>query len=209
MLVYYCYALPLSLRIGRGFYEDGIWADGGFMPYSHIGGLTWREDDKVTLVLMHRMRAFARQLVVPAAVLRRGAPPAARQDRRARHPFHRQVARPRAARRARRRVADTQRQECRPTRRVAQQRCRARRRRRSVPLPLPRRLSCSSARRRCAPAALPHLCGLSAASRLHTNVLVGTRRRCRPPESRQIHDIAPVSAFLPLRRPVPPCWLGS
>ena len=35
------------------------------MPYSHIGGLTWREDDKVTLVLMHRMRAFARQLVVP------------------------------------------------------------------------------------------------------------------------------------------------
>jgi hypothetical protein len=65
MLVYYCYALPLSLRIGRGFYEDGIWADGGFMPYSHIGGLTWREDQTVTLVLMHRVRAFARQLVVP------------------------------------------------------------------------------------------------------------------------------------------------
>ena len=65
MLVYYVYLLPLSLRIGRGFYEDGIWADGGFMPYSHIGGLTWREDDQVTLVLMHRMRQFARRLVVP------------------------------------------------------------------------------------------------------------------------------------------------
>jgi hypothetical protein len=65
MLVYYCYALPLSLRIGRGFYEEGIWAEGGFMPYSQIGGLTWRVDDKVTLVLMHRMRAFARHLVVP------------------------------------------------------------------------------------------------------------------------------------------------
>jgi hypothetical protein len=65
MLVYYCYALPLSLRIGRGFYRDGIWADGGYMPYSHIGGLTWREGDQVTLVLMHRMRAFARRLVVP------------------------------------------------------------------------------------------------------------------------------------------------
>ena len=38
MLVYYVYALPLSLRIGRGFYEDGIWTDGGFMPYSRIGG---------------------------------------------------------------------------------------------------------------------------------------------------------------------------
>ena len=29
MMVYYGYAVPLSLRIGRGFYEDGIWADGG------------------------------------------------------------------------------------------------------------------------------------------------------------------------------------
>jgi hypothetical protein len=65
MLLYYTYALPLSLRIGRGFYEDGIWADGGFMPYSQIGGLTWREDPQITLVLMHRMRAFARHLVVP------------------------------------------------------------------------------------------------------------------------------------------------
>jgi hypothetical protein len=65
MLVYYCYALPLSLRIGRGFYEDGIWADGGFMPYSQIGGLSWREEPQVTLVLMHRVRQFARKLVVP------------------------------------------------------------------------------------------------------------------------------------------------
>ena len=29
MLVYYVYALPLSLKIGRGFYEDGIWAEAG------------------------------------------------------------------------------------------------------------------------------------------------------------------------------------
>ena len=65
MLVYYAYALPLSLKIGRGFYEDGIWADGGFMPYSSIGGLAWREGDQLTLVMMHRMRAFARRLVVP------------------------------------------------------------------------------------------------------------------------------------------------
>jgi hypothetical protein len=65
MLVYYGYAVPLSLRIGRGFYEDGIWSDGGFMPYSSIGGLSWREDKQVTLLLMHRMRAFVRRLVVP------------------------------------------------------------------------------------------------------------------------------------------------
>jgi len=65
MLVYYAYALPLSLRIGRGFYEDGIWADGGFIPYSRIGGMSWREGEQVTLVMIYRMRAFARALVVP------------------------------------------------------------------------------------------------------------------------------------------------
>ena len=100
MLVYYAYAVPLSLKIGRGFYQDGIWSDGGFIPYSHIGGLTWREGEQVTLVLMHRMRAFARRLVVPERPLRRGAASAARQDRRARHPLHGQAARPRHARRA-------------------------------------------------------------------------------------------------------------
>lgn len=65
MLVYYAYALPLSLKIGHGFYEEGIWADAGFIPYSRIGGLTWREGEELTLVLIYRMRAFARRLVVP------------------------------------------------------------------------------------------------------------------------------------------------
>lgn len=65
MLVYYSYAQPLSLKIGRGFYQDGIWAEGGFVPYSEIGGLTWREGEQVTLVMMFRMRNFARRLVVP------------------------------------------------------------------------------------------------------------------------------------------------
>jgi hypothetical protein len=65
MLLYYAYALPLSLRIGRGFYQDGIWAESGFIPYSRIGGLSWREEDQITLVMIYRMRAFARSLVVP------------------------------------------------------------------------------------------------------------------------------------------------
>lgn len=65
MLLYYTYALPLSLRIGRGFYEGGIWAESGFIPYSQIGGLTWREEGQLTLVLMYRMRNFARRLIVP------------------------------------------------------------------------------------------------------------------------------------------------
>lgn len=65
MMVYYGYALPLSLRIGRGFYADGIWADGGFIRYQNIGGLAWREEEQITLVMIFRMRAFARRLVVP------------------------------------------------------------------------------------------------------------------------------------------------
>lgn len=65
MLVYYVYALPLSLRIGRGFYEDGIWTEAGFMPYHTIGGITWREEGQITLVVMSRLRAIARRLIVP------------------------------------------------------------------------------------------------------------------------------------------------
>jgi hypothetical protein len=65
MFVYYGYAFPLSLKIGRGFYEDGIWADTGYLPYSEIGGLTWREGNEITLVVIHRMRHMARRLTVP------------------------------------------------------------------------------------------------------------------------------------------------
>jgi hypothetical protein len=86
MLVYYSYAQPLSLRIGRGFYQDGIWAESGFIPYSQIGGLTWREGEQVTLVLMHRMRNFARQLVVP--ISHYGAARRLLRDKIAAHDIH-------------------------------------------------------------------------------------------------------------------------
>ena len=90
MLVYYAYGLPLSLRIGRGFYEDGIWADGGFIPYSRIGGLSWREGDspgeQVTLVMIYRMRAFARRLAVPERYY--GAARRVLRDKIAAHDIH-------------------------------------------------------------------------------------------------------------------------
>ena len=66
MLVYFGYLVPLSLKIGRGFYEEGIWADGGFVPYESIGGITWRESEEaLTLVLLDRFRDFGRLLTVP------------------------------------------------------------------------------------------------------------------------------------------------
>ena len=67
MLVYYAYALPLRVRIGRGLYADGIWSDNNFVPYASIGGLSWREDRRITLVIIHRVRSLARSLTVPHA----------------------------------------------------------------------------------------------------------------------------------------------
>ena len=66
MCLYYAYLLPLSRRIGRGFYEDGIWADGAFTPYQDVGGISWREEERrVTLIVISRSRNLARRLVVP------------------------------------------------------------------------------------------------------------------------------------------------
>jgi hypothetical protein len=66
MFLYYGYLLPLSRRIGRGFYEDGIWADTAFIPYDEVGGISWREGEKqVTLILISRLRNLARRLIVP------------------------------------------------------------------------------------------------------------------------------------------------
>jgi hypothetical protein len=65
MFAYYAYLMPLSRRIGRGFYEDGIWADTAFIPYDEVGGLSWREGDQVTLIVVSRLRNLARRLIVP------------------------------------------------------------------------------------------------------------------------------------------------
>ncbi len=66
MFLYYGYVLPLSLRIRRGFYEDGIWADNAFIPYSEVGGISWREGkQQVTLIVISRLRHLARRLAVP------------------------------------------------------------------------------------------------------------------------------------------------
>jgi hypothetical protein len=66
MFVYYAYVLPLSRRIGRGFYEDGIWADSTFIPYNEVGGISWREGEhSVSLIVISRLKNLARRLAVP------------------------------------------------------------------------------------------------------------------------------------------------
>jgi MFS family permease len=66
MFVYYAYLTPLTARIRRGFYQDGIWADTTFIPYTEIGGISWREGEhQVTLLITSKLRNLARRLIVP------------------------------------------------------------------------------------------------------------------------------------------------
>jgi len=66
MFLYYALLVPRSRRIGRGFYQDGIWADSAFIPYNEVGGISWREEEhSVSLIVISRLRNLARRLKVP------------------------------------------------------------------------------------------------------------------------------------------------
>jgi hypothetical protein len=65
MFVYYGYAFPLSARISRGFYRDGVWSDSGFMTWKQISAVSWKEEEGVTLILISHFRNIARRLQVP------------------------------------------------------------------------------------------------------------------------------------------------
>ena len=65
MFLYYGYLVPLSRRFARGFYADGIWSEAGFVPYWKIGAVSWREGEEVALIIVSRLKNFARRLVVP------------------------------------------------------------------------------------------------------------------------------------------------
>lgn len=66
MFLYYAYLLPLSRRVARGFYQDGIWVDAGFIRWDEVGGVTWREGSHaVALVIVSRLKSLARVLPVP------------------------------------------------------------------------------------------------------------------------------------------------
>ena len=65
MFVYYGYAMPLSTKIARGFYRDGVWSDTGFMRWKQISAVSWKEEPVVTLILISHFRNIARRLDVP------------------------------------------------------------------------------------------------------------------------------------------------
>jgi hypothetical protein len=65
MFVYYAGIVPLSARIERGFYRDGVWSERRFIRYGHIGALTWREEPGPVLLLAFRNGRSAARLAVP------------------------------------------------------------------------------------------------------------------------------------------------
>ena len=87
MFLYYAYFFPMSLTIGRGFYEDGIWADTAFIPYHEVGGISWREGEhQISLIVISRLRNLARRLAVPMENY--GAARRLLRDKIARHDIH-------------------------------------------------------------------------------------------------------------------------
>ena len=67
MFIYYICLFPLTTRIARGFYQDGVWSDTGFMPWSQISAVSWRDEGSVTLMLISHGKSIARRLEVPMA----------------------------------------------------------------------------------------------------------------------------------------------
>jgi len=52
--VYFIVMVPLSARIQRGFYRDGVWAEAGFLPYRKIDRFAFLERPELVLVLLPR-----------------------------------------------------------------------------------------------------------------------------------------------------------
>ena len=98
MFVYYGYLIPLSRRIRRGFYADGIWSDTGFIRYDEVGGLSWREGRALGVADPDFAAAQPRTPPLGASrALRRRAAAAPRQNRRPRNPLLGSRPRPRGA----------------------------------------------------------------------------------------------------------------
>ena len=65
MALYFVGMVPLSRRIHLGLYDDGVWADSGFLPYAKIGRMAFRETPDLVLILLPRGRSGSFRLPVP------------------------------------------------------------------------------------------------------------------------------------------------
>ena len=65
MSAYFIVMVPLTSRIERGLYRDGVWGDRGFLLYGRIGRMAFVERPEVVLVMVPRGRSGALRLPVP------------------------------------------------------------------------------------------------------------------------------------------------
>jgi len=65
MALYFMLMVPLAGRIRLGLYEDGVWADAGFLPWGRIARMAYRESPDIVLVLLSRDGARSFRLPVP------------------------------------------------------------------------------------------------------------------------------------------------
>src|SRR6266508_1312186 len=59
MFIYYMCLYPLRTRIPRGFFGNGVWSDGGFMRWSEISAVSWKDERQITLILISKARNLA------------------------------------------------------------------------------------------------------------------------------------------------------
>jgi hypothetical protein len=67
MAAYFLLFVPLTARIPRGFYQQGVWAEASFLPYGKIGRMAFVERPEIVLVLVPRSGSGAVRLPVPAS----------------------------------------------------------------------------------------------------------------------------------------------
>jgi len=65
MAAYFILMVPLLSRIHLGLYEDGVWADPGFLPYGKIGRMAFVETPEIILVMLPRGGSRTFRLLVP------------------------------------------------------------------------------------------------------------------------------------------------
>src|SRR5262245_43825338 len=66
MALYFLLMVPLAGRIRLGFYEAGVWADAGFLPWGRIARMAFLESPDIVLILLARGGAGSFRLPVPA-----------------------------------------------------------------------------------------------------------------------------------------------
>jgi len=65
MSLYFILMVPLMTSIPVGLYQDGVWAEAGFLAWEQIGRMAFRESPEIVLILLPRGGTSSLRLRVP------------------------------------------------------------------------------------------------------------------------------------------------